>query len=534
MFKRIKLSHGIFFVLGVLTLVQVASSSWNIYSYLKNEEQVTRVADNYRRISELSDAYSVISTIRSQVWKLSFLMSNGLVDEQDLQRIGELRNQYIAADEKIRNFVRLSAQGSAEDVKHSHIIEKFYNDAKEMQLKNITMLEKHDFSNMANLSGKFNPTQELLDELVETNRSINDKVVQPTISAAKAGVNRAIILSSILVALCVIFTLIAIMWCRKYVVKKIHQLLTCQAAIGKGDLSVPIPVDGCNEIDALAKGLADMQDSLSETIRAVRAGTASIYTSVQEIVMGNNDLSSRTEEQASALEQTAASMEQLTSTVKNSVENTRQVAGVAVGSSELARHGCNLTRKMVETMGMITQSSQKINEIIGVIDGIAFQTNILALNAAVEAARAGAHGQGFAVVATEVRSLALRSAQAAKEIKTLINASVAHVRSGNELTAEVDQSIQKMMEGSINAQATLEEISKASEEQSRGIDQVSLAVSEMDTVTQQNAALVEQSAAATGSLEDQIRRLNQIVSFFKVDHHDSNDLLTNPSIGYRL
>lgn len=527
MLKQLRVSHGIFFVLTILTLVQVISGCWNIYSYSRNASYMEKVANNYTRIKTLNEAFSDISNIRSQMWKISFLMSAGVISGKDSAQIDNIKQNYILIDEKMKRFLDLSARGTDKERRDAESVYRFYKETRQLQMNNLGMLERHEFNALATFSSNTNPTKDFLDKIQLTSESINKDVIEPAIQTSKESVDYAIIYSVVFVALCILFTVFAMFWSRKYLINKMKQLMLYQAAIAKGDLSVAVQVDGSNEVDTLAKGLSDMQDSLSETIRSVRSGANNIYTSIQEIAAGNNDLSGRTEEQASVLEQTAASMEQLTATVKNNTENTRQVAALAAETEALARRGGELTQNMVQTMGLITQSSHKISEIIAVIDGIAFQTNILALNAAVEAARAGVHGQGFAVVASEVRSLALRSAEAAKEIKALINTSVSHVQSGNTLTAEVDQAIGKMMEGAGNAKMTLEEIFRSSEEQSRGIEQISQAMREMDTVTQQNASLVEQSAAATASLEDQIKRLNQIVGFFNVDNREYS--LTEPA-----
>jgi len=264
------------------------------------------------------------------------------------------------------------------------------------------------------------------------------------------------------------------------------------------------------------QGLVNMRDELANTVSAVRAGTQNIYTGVQEIAAGNNDLSSRTEEQASSLEETAASMEQLSATVKNNAESAGAATSLVKSASQSAINGGEITRKMVVTMSDIADSSRKIGDITSVIDGIAFQTNILALNAAVEAARAGEQGRGFAVVAGEVRNLAQRSAQAAKEIKTLIDTSVLRVSQGNDLVENVNGAMTEIVTAIGQVTETMQEISSASEEQSRGIAQIAQAVNEMDKVTQQNAALVEQSASAASALEDQANHLNQTVAVFKL------------------
>lgn len=257
-----------------------------------------------------------------------------------------------------------------------------------------------------------------------------------------------------------------------------------------------------------------MQRSLTDTVTHVREGSDAIYAGTREIAAGNTDLSSRTEQQASALEETAASMEQLTATVKQNADNARRASQLAQSASDTAQHGGKVVDGVVKTMHEIADSSKKIADIISVIDGIAFQTNILALNAAVEAARAGEQGRGFAVVAGEVRNLASRSARAAKEIKALIEDSVSRVDTGSVLVESAGETMNNIVNAVTRVTDIMGEIASASDEQSRGIDQVALAVSEMDRVTQQNASLVQESAAAAAALEEQASRLTQAVSAF--------------------
>ena len=285
--------------------------------------------------------------------------------------------------------------------------------------------------------------------------------------------------------------------------------------IANGDLTSRIDVTSNNEMGRLAGALRKMQESLIATVSAVRQGTESIDTGVSEIAAGNADLSQRTEEQAASLEETAASIEQLTSTVKQTADNAKQASSLAQGASSLAAQGGDLTEEVVGTMHGIVDDSRRIADIVGVIEGIAFQTNILALNAAVEAARAGEQGRGFAVVASEVRSLAQRSAAAAKEIKGLIDASTARVEAGSHLVERSGSTMTEIVDAIARVSSIMSEIAAAAIEQSTGIDQVNLAVAQMDEVTQQNAALVEQAAAAASSLEDQARRLSSAVAVFQ-------------------
>ena len=293
------------------------------------------------------------------------------------------------------------------------------------------------------------------------------------------------------------------------------------ARIAGGDLSQPVPAGGRDEPAALMCELGRMQQSLARMVAQVRASSDSIGAASAEIASGNQDLSQRTEQAASNLQQTASSMEQITGTVRQSADSARQANQLASSAARVAARGGTVVSQVVTTMDEINASSKKIADIIGVIDGIAFQTNILALNAAVEAARAGEQGRGFAVVASEVRSLAQRSAQAAKEIKSLIGASVEKVDSGSRLVADAGQTMQEIVGSVQRVSDIIGEITAASAEQSDGIGQVSSAVTQLDRMTQQNAALVEQGAAAAESLKEQAVRLAGAVGTFKVDPQPS-------------
>jgi methyl-accepting chemotaxis protein len=295
-------------------------------------------------------------------------------------------------------------------------------------------------------------------------------------------------------------------------------------ALAAGDLTMEVRVRGRDEIGQLLDAMRNMQAALGQVVGAVRGNAESVATASAQIAQGNQDLSSRTEEQASSLQQTAASMEQLGSTVRQNADNARQANQLAQGASEVASKGGEVVAQVIDTMRGIQGSSQKIADIIGTIDGIAFQTNILALNAAVEAARAGEQGRGFAVVAGEVRTLAQRSAEAAKEIKRLITASVEQVESGSALVDQAGTTMNEVVSAIRRVTDIMGEISAASAEQSQGVIQVGEAVGQMDQVTQQNAALVEESAAAAESLKQQSRQLVEVVAVFKLAGRNQSEV----------
>ncbi|WP_447741795.1 methyl-accepting chemotaxis protein [Variovorax boronicumulans] len=297
----------------------------------------------------------------------------------------------------------------------------------------------------------------------------------------------------------------------------VAEALLIAETVASGDLSQEFETERGGDFGRLLRGMGEMEDTLTDLVTRIKASTDSIAVASRQIAAGNQDLSSRTEEQASSLEQTAASMEELTSTVKQNADNARQANQLAVSASEVAVKGGAVVSQVVDTMGSINASSRKIVDIIGVIDGIAFQTNILALNAAVEAARAGEQGRGFAVVASEVRSLAQRSAAAAKEIKTLIGDSVEKVEEGSKQVAEAGRTMEEIVGSVKRVTDIMGEITAASQEQTSGIEQINQAITQMDQVTQQNAALVEEASAAAQSLQEQAGALVEAVSTFKLD-----------------
>lgn len=305
-------------------------------------------------------------------------------------------------------------------------------------------------------------------------------------------------------------------WLIRQIARPLADAVHIAKSVASGDLTQQIHVDSTNETGQLLQALKDMNESLANTVSSVRRGTETITVASGEIASGNADLSSRTESQAGSLEETASSMEELTSTVRQNADNARQANQLVVSASEVAVKGGSVVSQVVTTMGSIKDSSRKIVDIIGVIDSIAFQTNILALNAAVEAARAGEQGRGFAVVASEVRNLAQRSASAAKEIKALIDDSVSKVDVGSKLVDQAGSTMEEIVTSVKHVADIMSEITSASQEQSDGIEQVNQAISQMDEMTQQNAALVEQAAAAAQSMQDQAVELSRAVSIFRV------------------
>ena len=356
-----------------------------------------------------------------------------------------------------------------------------------------------------------------LDKLVESLVKVNTDGSATEAKIGEAIYNNARIwMIGLMVAMVVIGFGMAL-WIARAVAQPLGFAVEVARRVADGDLTANIEVRSKDETGQLMQALKDMNVSLQKIVGEVRSGTDTIATASSQIAAGNQNLSQRTEEQASSLEETAASMEQLTSTVKQNADNASQANQLAVSASEVAIHGGTVVTQVVSTMGAINTSSKKIVDIIGVIDGIAFQTNILALNAAVEAARAGEQGRGFAVVAAEVRNLAQRSAAAAKEIKSLIDDSVEKVGIGSRLVDQAGSTMGEIVASVRRVTDIMGEITAASQEQTAGIDQINQAISQMDQVTQQNAALVEEAAAAAASLQDQAGALAEVVSGFKLE-----------------
>ncbi|HWT19528.1 MAG TPA: methyl-accepting chemotaxis protein [Variovorax sp.] len=317
-------------------------------------------------------------------------------------------------------------------------------------------------------------------------------------------------------------------WLARGIMQPLGEAIFIAETVASGDLSKEFETERGGDFGRLLRGMGEMEDTLTDVVTRIKSSTDSIVVAAGQIAAGNQDLSSRTEEQASSLEQTAASMEELTSTVKQNADNARQANQLALSASEVAVKGGEVVNQVVDTMASINASSKKIVDIISVIDGIAFQTNILALNAAVEAARAGEQGRGFAVVASEVRNLAQRSGAAAKEIKGLIDDSVGKVDAGSALVGEAGETMKEIVSGVKRVTDIIGEITAASHEQAQGIEQVNQAIAQMDQVTQQNAALVEEAAAAAQSLQEQAGSLSQVVATFKLDD-DEEELAAAPT-----
>ena len=439
----------------------------------------------------------------------------------DLAKIQEQSKKYTEAEQKL---AAMFASESATTAEEKALLAKL----KEQQIAAEALPAKAQELGLANnpematvaLIKKIRPVQkkwlDTLDELVVVEDKLNAEIVQD----ARSAFASARILMLILGGLAMLAGIAAAVAITRSILKQLggepDYAAQIASQIAAGDLAAVIETKVGDETSLLAE-MKTMRDSLVNIVGQVRTGTDTIATASSEIATGNLDLSNRTEQQASSLEKTTSSMRELTTTVKQNADNAREANQLAVSASEVARQGGVVVTQVVETMSSINESSKKIVDIISVIDGIAFQTNILALNAAVEAARAGEQGRGFAVVASEVRNLAQRSAAAAKEIKTLIGISVEKVEIGTKLVGQAGVTIDEVVSSVKHVTDIIAEISAASQEQSSDIEAINRSVIEMDGMTQQNAALVEEAAAAAQSLQDQAAELAKVVSIFKLN-----------------
>ena len=443
-----------------------------------------------------------------------------LSDEEGRRReregLQKSRDDYNADEEKLGEFI----QRPDKDPKAKDLFARMQQlkaQARPLMDQALALAEANDDAAATRLlMEKVHPAQKAwmlaTGELAELEYALSDRAAaEAAASYAKA---RTMLLALVLAAL--VSGALAAWLITRSITRPLAQAVQVARTVAAGDLGMQFAVDRHDETGQLLQALKAMNDSLRRVVGQVRASSDSIATASGQIASGNADLSQRTEEQASNLQQTAASMEQLTGTVTQNAETARQAALLATSASSVAAKGGAVVEQVVGTMEQITASSRRIADIISVIDGIAFQTNILALNAAVEAARAGEHGKGFAVVASEVRSLAQRSASAAKEIKDLIGDSVDKVDEGSRLVADAGSTMQDIVGQVQRVAALIEVISHATQEQSTGIAQVGTAVNQLDEVTQQNAALVEESAAAADSLRQQAAELVRAVSVFRL------------------
>ena len=497
---------------GATVLLSLASSGLALRELAMVEHNLDDIVNDNNVKVKLSNDMSESVHVVSRVMRTMVLLHDKAAITTEEAKLVEARKRYDHAWQALQKFpaseqgqaIRSTIAGAAEAVRklNDRVIEHAH--------------AGQDAESVALLLKESGPSTQKWQDALDENIAFQEAATQKQHAAAAADYEQA---KSILIGanvMCVVLAVLMGWRITRSITVALRRATQAAASVAQGDLTVELGAEGKDETAQLLKALAEMRDNLSRIVGGVRQNAEGVATASSQIAQGNQDLSQRTEEQASALEETAASMEQLNSTVKQNADNAMQANQLAQGASVVAIKGGEVVGQVVQTMKGINDSSRKIADIISVIDGIAFQTNILALNAAVEAARAGEQGRGFAVVATEVRSLAGRSAEAAKEIKALINASVERVEQGTSLVDQAGVTMEEVVSSIRRVTDIMGEISSASTEQSAGVSQVGEAVSKMDQVTQQNAALVEESAAAADSLKQQAQALVTAVAVFKL------------------
>lgn len=482
---------------------------------------------------QLSDSVQTLIKTRVTISRVAIRFLKNQKDPASLASIAKLLEVAKQSADKADEYFQAYKTAPALPGQHAEVtknVEAAYNKMHETMLASVDFLKNNNYQGYGNLDAQ--EAQDNLDKAYQTWRSANYQLMKQI--AAENDSNYSNMLWTLLIIAIIALVTVATVWAglRTLLLKPLSMATDYMRAISAGDLTQEIASESQNETGRLLRQLEEMRSALVVTIRSVDDATQSIFTGAAEVSAGSTDLSSRTEQQAAALEETAASMEQLTSTVKLNAENAQQATTMAKDASVMASQGGQIVAKVIANIEQISESSKQIASIIGIIDSIAFQTNILALNAAVEAARAGEQGRGFAVVAGEVRSLAGRSASAAQEIRTLIDQSTQRVNSGSTHASEAGDVMGSIVNSVNSVTQLMAEIASASAEQTRGIEQVSKAVSEMDGVTQQNAALVEESASAAASLEDQATQLRQSVAVFNTGRTPAagQNVLRKPSL----
>ncbi|QNI01541.1 HAMP domain-containing protein [Halomonas sp. SH5A2] len=468
---------------------------------------------NVEQLNELNRADALWSgaMVDLEVASNEFMLGRS---RQATARLEAAEDQLSRAEERFNSFASVP-RTDAGDALGSEI-ETVFEAVFELTYQQIEALDQMDTTGFNAIRGELAPVAErqekLLTEFVRYASERGDALQQEL-----DDINQFYtFIEWIIFALTLLLLLLIYVGLRSVVIRPLKEAVQMLDTIADADLTTSIPNGGKNEIGQLYTAMQRMQNSLNDIVARVREGSREIHHGTREIASGNADLSSRTEQQAASIEETASSMEEMTATVKQNADNARQASTLAADASSTAERGGDVVQQVVSTMHGISRSSKKVSDITSVIDSIAFQTNILALNASVEAARAGEQGRGFAVVAGEVRNLASRSADAAKEIKALIDDSVTQIQQGSTLVEQAGTTMSDVVTSVRRVTDIMDEISAASQEQSDGIEQVSQAVGQMDQVTQQNASLVQQATAAASSLEEQANRLEEAVAVFKL------------------
>ncbi|EOL7905188.1 methyl-accepting chemotaxis protein IV [Escherichia coli] len=516
MFNRIRISTTLFLILILCGILQIGSNGMSFWAFRDDLQRLNQVEQSNQQRAALAQTRAVMLQASTALNKAGTLTALSYPADDIKTLMTTARASLTQSTTLFKSFMAMTAGNEhvrALQKETEKSFARWHNDLEHQA----TWLESNQLSDF--LTAPVQGSQNAFDVNFEAWQLEINHVLEAASAQSQRNyqISALVFISMIIVA--AIYISSALWWTRKMIVQPLAIIGSHFDSIAAGNLARPIAVYGRNEITAIFASLKTMQQALRGTVSDVRKGSQEMHIGIAEIVAGNNDLSSRTEQQAASLAQTAASMEQLTATVGQNADNARQASELAKNAATTAQAGGVQVSTMTHTMQEIATSSQKIGDIISVIDGIAFQTNILALNAAVEAARAGEQGRGFAVVAGEVRNLASRSAQAAKEIKGLIEESVNRVQQGSKLVNNAAATMIDIV-SSVTRVNDIMGVASASEEQQRGIEQVAQAVSQMDQVTQQNASLVEEAAVATEQLANQADHLSSRVAVFTLEEHE--------------
>jgi methyl-accepting chemotaxis protein len=507
-------------LLGVLLLfagMLVVGAGLGIYALKQSNQAIATVHQIGSQVIVINDAYKDTTRTRSALTRGYTTVKEGGSKEDRDSALASARKSYQRTLDFIDKYEKAPAYPGQDAQLKAGLIEAGRAQSRVLE-RAAAALAGNDTDAYTTINTKeLTPTGAAFSAQLEKYQKLSDEQINELMDAGAREYTLVMWLVALGLAGALALVVGVHLLLKSVVLRPLERAVALLDQVAQGDLTAHIDQSGDNEIQRLLAAIRRMQQDLLSTVSRVRRGAEVINTGSQELAAGNMELSSRTETQASSLEETAASIEELTSTVKQNSENAQHARSLVEDASSTAAQGGEVMHQVVTTMNDINESSRKIVDITGVIDGIAFQTNILALNAAVEAARAGEQGRGFAVVASEVRNLAQRSAAAAKEIKSLIDKSVSNIQLGTDLVERAGTTMNTLVGNVHQVTQIVGEIAVASREQSEGIDQVNQAIAQMDQVTQQNAALVEEAAAATQSLQDQAGELAQTVSIFKID-----------------
>ena len=512
MFSKIKVASGLLCVLAAFCVFQLVTVGLGFWSLTRSHDDVGDLSNiALKQVDAVNETTQHLMDARINLSRAGTRMVRGGAEPTDI--VQHAREQLAAADQSFGAFMNARKTSGENSTRATALADRY----KKLHDALAELVQFLDANNIQAFLDQ--PTQSFQDAyLVELRNFVQfgDAASRASLDSIDARMEMFRGVSLVILLLLVVGTAAVYAALRRGVVAPLEEAGRHFERIAQGRLDQPIAARGTNEIGRLFSGLARMQASVARTVQTVRESADSIHLGADEIATGNADLSARTENQAASLEETASSMEELTATVRQNAEHAREANALASTALQATSRGSEVVNEVVDKMRGIAQSSDKIAEIISVIDGIAFQTNILALNAAVEAARAGEQGRGFAVVAGEVRGLAQRSAQSAKEIKTLISESVAEIQGGSALVEHAGEAMSNVSASISRVTQMVAEISASSLEQSTGIEQVNQAVVQMDEMTQQNAALVEEAAAAAASLHQQTQELKKAVAVFEI------------------